>query len=123
MIKLIFSSFFNCKSYLLIHYKDMNFLLSAIFFAIFLNKYFSALVYCFFLARCFFITFGINNLHFINQMFGVCILVDDEQNISYIYHNVSAYSRVVINVAHGSFPNTVKVQSDQVSVCVNRRRA
>ena len=48
-------------------------------------------------------------------------LLNVKQKISYIQRNVSAYGRVIDYIAHCSFPYSVKVDTNQVSVRIDHR--
>ena len=50
--------------------------------------------------------------HFINQPFRIGEFIDDEKDVFRIHHDISGKARVVINIAHCSFPLSVEIQSD-----------
>ena len=59
--------------------------------------------------------------HFIQQMVGTGKLVDCEQDVADVERNVAAIVRVEDNVTHRSFPDTVKVETDQIAVFIYDR--
>lgn len=60
------------------------------------------------------------NLHFIDEPFGVGIFINDEKNVFAIHHYVSAETRVKVDVAHCSFPLAVEVETNQVTISIQR---
>ena len=59
--------------------------------------------------------------HLINEIAGSSNLLDGEEDIAYVKRDVAAYLWVKYDIAHGSFPYTVEVQSDKVAVCIDYR--
>lgn len=59
--------------------------------------------------------------HFIQQMVGTGKFVYREQDIADVERNVAAIIRIEDNVAHRSFPDAVKVETDQIAVFVYHR--
>ena len=49
--------------------------------------------------------------------------VDDKKYITYIHHDIPADGTIIEEIAHRPFPNTVKVDSDQVATRIDRRTA
>ena len=59
--------------------------------------------------------------HFLQQMVGTGKLVDCEQDVADVERNVAAIVRVEDNVTHRSFPDAVKVETDQIAVFIYDR--
>src|SRR5436190_13778160 len=66
---------------------------------------------------------GMNQLHFLHQLASPCVFIDYKHDKADIYHDVPANGRIIIYITHGSFPCTVKVESNQVAVSIKRRAA
>lgn len=71
-------------------------------------KKFNKITVC--LCHCFIVLS--NNIHFFKQIVGAGKFVNYEKYVANIYRNVSALLRVVMNIAHGPFPISVKIYSD-----------
>ena len=59
--------------------------------------------------------------HLIQQVICAGEFVDGEQDIADVQGDVAAIVRVEDDVAHGSFPDTVEIQTYQVTVLVYHR--
>ena len=59
--------------------------------------------------------------HFLQQMVGTGKLVDCEQDVADVERDVAAIVRVEDNVTHRSFPDAVKVETDQIAVFIYDR--
>src|SRR5262245_4807691 len=60
-------------------------------------------------------------LHLLDEPLGPCVLVNDEQDIANIHHNIPADPGVIVDVAHGPFPNPVEIEPDEVTPGVKCR--
>ena len=47
--------------------------------------------------------------------------VDDEENISDVKSDVTAFVRIEDYVAHSAFPHTVEIKTDKITVCIDYR--
>src|SRR5690625_7540301 len=54
-------------------------------------------------------------------MLRFCVLVDDKKYVPDIDHDIPADCGVVMVVAHRPFPYAVKIDSDQIAMCINHR--
>lgn len=59
--------------------------------------------------------------HFLQQMVGTGKFVYREQDVADVERNVAAIIRVEDNVTHRSFPDAVKVETDQIAVFIYDR--
>jgi len=66
--------------------------------------------------------FLLQNLHFIHQMFGSCQLVNHKQCIADVERDVTTDFGIVNHIAHGAFPYTVEVHTNQVAFGIEHRR-
>ena len=61
-----------------------------------------------------------HQFHLLHKVSGPGVLVDNKQHIAYIDHNIAANGEIIIQVTHCAFPDTVKIQTDQVSIGIKR---
>ena len=58
------------------------------------------------------------NRHFINQPFSPCHFINNKQAVAYIQRNIAALVGVVHQIAHGTFPTSVEINSNQLSISI-----
>ena len=53
-----------------------------------------------------------HDFHFIDKPFRISKFINDEKDVFSIHHDISAETRVVVDIAHRSFPLAVKIKPD-----------
>ena len=64
----------------------------------------------------------LQDFHFVQKMASSCQLVNHEQSKADVERNVTTDFRVVKHIAHGTFPYTVEVHTNQVAFGIEHRR-
>ena len=59
-----------------------------------------------------------HQFHFVEKVAGAAEFIYDKKDVAGIYHDIPTNGRIVIQIAHGAFPNAVKIKAYQVTICI-----
>ena len=61
-----------------------------------------------------------HDFHFIDKPFRISKFINDEKDIFGIHHDISAETRVVVDITHRSLSLTVKIKPNQIPTSIQR---
>ena len=61
--------------------------------------------------------------HLLEQVVGIRVDVDEEEDVAHIHADVAALGRIELDVAHGALPRAVEIEADELSTSVQHRAA
>ena len=60
------------------------------------------------------------DFHFIDKPFRISKFINDEKDVFSIHHDISAETRVVVDITHRSLPLAVKIKPNQIPTSIQR---